>query len=86
LLVVVLIIFNATFVILIQILAGSLFAIYFRGISTFIRRKFGWNSKLTMAISTIGTILLIGLLCFLIGDRVSADTTELKKSLPDYIL
>lgn len=82
---VVLLVFKATFVILIQILAGALIAFYFRGISSFIRRKFDWNSKLTMSISTIGTVLIIGLICYFIGARVSSDTMELKKSMPEMV-
>lgn len=82
---VLLLIFKATFIILIQILAGALIAMYFRGISDFISKKFNWNSKLSMAISTFGTVVLIGLLIFLVGARVSSDTMELKKSLPEMV-
>ena len=62
LIVVLLLILKATFSVLLLILAGSLVAIFFTGLSGLICKKTGWKEGLCLAISIIGTfLLLIGL-------------------------
>jgi predicted PurR-regulated permease PerM len=82
LIVIFLLLFEATFNVLILIFAGILIASYFRGISQYIRNKTGWKSWVTLAISTFGTLLLVVSLFWLIGATVSSQAAELEDTLP----
>lgn len=83
--VVILLIFEATFNIVMLVLAGALIACYFRGVSEFLRRKFDWNSKLSMFVSVFGSFLIFGGMTYLVGATVWEQTTLLKESLPGLI-
>ncbi|MDT0675096.1 AI-2E family transporter [Autumnicola musiva] len=78
----ILLIFEATFNILILVLAGSLFACFFRGISSYIRHKTGWSVKITLSISVIGTLLIIAGIFWLIGATVSSQTSQIEETFP----
>ena len=82
---VLLLIFEATFDILILVLAGTLIACYFRGLSEFISKKTNWNSKVSLSISIFGTLLITFGILFLIGATVSSEASEIKDSFPDMI-
>lgn len=82
LIVIFLLLFEATFSVLILIFAGVLIASYFRGISQYIRKKTGWKSWVSLAISTFGTLLLIAGLFWLIGATVSSQAAQLEDTLP----
>lgn len=77
-----LLIFEATFNILILVLAGTLIACFFRGLSTYIRKKTGWSTKITMSISVGGTLLMVAGLFWLIGATVSAQASQIEDTFP----
>lgn len=80
--VVILLLLKATFNVLLLVLAGSLVAIFFTGLSDLIQRKTKWKKGICLAISVVGTILLIALLFWLIGAKVQAQFAELSDTLP----
>lgn len=82
---IILLIFEATFNILILVLAGTLIACYFRGMSSFIRNKTNWNRKISMSVSVLGTVLIISGIFWLIGATVSAQASEIEETLPAII-
>lgn len=82
---VVLLIFEATFDILILVLAGALIACYFRGLSEIISKKTKWNSKITLSISIFGTLIMIFGTLYLIGATVSSEASEIKESFPSMV-
>ncbi|MBO3098658.1 AI-2E family transporter [Gelidibacter pelagius] len=80
---VILLIFEATFNIVMLVLAGALIACYFRGISGYLKRKFHLNGKLSMAISVFGSFLILGGMMYLVGATIWSQTVSLKESLPE---
>jgi len=78
-------IIEATFDILILVLAGALIACYFRGISSFIQQKLHWGSKVSLSISVVGTVLIFSGILFLIGATVSQQAVALKEALPEML-
>ncbi len=82
LIVVILLLVKATFSVFLLILAGVLIAVFFRGLSGLICRKTKWKEGVCLAISIIGTLLLIAGLFWLIGAKVQAQITELTDTLP----
>ncbi len=79
---VLLLLFKATFSVFILLLAGSLIAVYFRGISAFIKKKTGWKSGITMTISVLGSILIFSGIIWLIGSEMQSQLSQLSKTLP----
>jgi predicted PurR-regulated permease PerM len=73
---------NATFGVLLLIIAGALIAIYFRGLSGIIQRKTKWKEGTCLTISIVGTLLLISALFWLIGAEVQNQISELSETLP----
>ena len=82
LIVVILLLVKATFSVFLLILAGVLIAVFFRGLSGLICRKTKWKEGVCLAISIIGTLLLIAGLFWLIGAKVQVQITELTDTLP----
>lgn len=82
---VVLLLLKATFNFLILIFAGVLIACYFRGISSYLQRKFKWPKALTLSISIVGTILFIAAVSWSIGAKISSQALQLQESLPGAI-
>ncbi|MBZ9728106.1 AI-2E family transporter [Salegentibacter sp. JZCK2] len=82
---IILLIFEATFNILILVLAGSLIACFFRGLSSYIKDKAGWNEKITLSISVIGPLLIIAGTFWLIGATISSQASQIEKTLPSLI-
>lgn len=82
LIVVILLLLQATVSVFLLILAGTLIATYFRGLSSFIAKKTHWKTTLTMAISVIGSILILGAIGWLIGSEVQTQLSGLSQSLP----
>lgn len=82
LIVVLILLFRATFNVFLLILAGALIAIYFRGLSSFIRQKTKWRSGICLAISMAGTLLIIFILFWLIGARAQTQINEINDTLP----
>ena len=67
------------------ILAGTLIAIFFRGISNFIERKTGWKEMVCVVISILGTLLIVAGLFYLIGAKVQTQIGDLMETLPKTI-
>jgi predicted PurR-regulated permease PerM len=82
LIVVLLLLIKATFSVFLLILAGVLIAVFFRGLSGLICRKTKWKEGWCLAISVLGTLLLVIGLFWLIGSKVQSQITELSDSLP----
>ncbi|MBD0284724.1 MAG: AI-2E family transporter [Flavisolibacter sp.] len=82
---VILLLLRATFSVLLLILAGTLIAVYFRGLSGLIERKTKWKEGICLTISILGTLILIGLLFWLIGAKVQVQVAELSDKLPTTI-
>jgi predicted PurR-regulated permease PerM len=85
LIVILILLFKATFSVLLLILAGALIAIFFRGLSDIIARKTKWREGLCLAFSVIGTMLIIITILWLIGAKVQSQITELSDTLPKTI-
>lgn len=85
LIVVLILLFKATFSVFLLILAGALIAIFFRGLSGLIYRKTKWKKGVCLTISVIGTILLFIAILWLIGARVQSQITQLSDTLPQTI-
>lgn len=75
-------ILKTIFSVLLLILAGVLIALFFRGVSGILERKTRWNPKLCLAISMIGTLLLLAGMFWLIGAKVQQQVVELMDTFP----
>ncbi|MDB5250087.1 MAG: family transporter [Segetibacter sp.] len=82
LIVVLLLLIRATFNVWLLILAGSLIAVLFRGISSLLQRKTKWKEKVTLPISIVGSLLILFLLFTLIGTKVESQVQQLSQTLP----
>jgi predicted PurR-regulated permease PerM len=82
LIVVLLLLIKATFNVWLLILAGSLIAVLFRGVSGLLQRKTKWKEKVTLPISIVGLLIILFLLITLIGAKVQSQARELSKTLP----
>lgn len=80
--VVVIWLFKATFNVLLLILAGILIAAYFRGLSGLIHRNIKLPENASLAISVIGSIVLLGLFFWLAGAKISEQANEMSDTLP----
>ena len=85
LIVLVLLFIGATFNVLLLLLAGVLIAVFFRGLSGLILKKTKWKEGVTLAVSIIGTLVLIALVFWLIGAKVQTQVAELSQALPETI-
>lgn len=85
LIVVTLLLLKATFSVFLLILAGTLIAVFFRGLSSLIERKTKWKPSLSLAVSVIVTLLIVIALFWLIGDRVQSQITQLSDTLPSTV-
>jgi len=83
--VVMLLFIHSTFNVLLLVLAGSLIAIFFRALSSFIQRKTKWKEGICVAISIITTLLIVAALFWLIGAKVQAQIIQLIDTLPKTI-
>ncbi|NRS89807.1 putative PurR-regulated permease PerM [Flavobacterium sp. 7E] len=80
-----LLLFKATFNVFLLILAGTLIAVFFRGLSDFIQRKTKWKENVCVAISILGTLFIVAGLFWLIGAKVQTQMTDLMETLPKTI-
>ena len=80
-----LLLFEATFNVIILILASVLIACFFRGISSFIKKKTGWRSAITLSISIGGTVLILAGIFWLAGATISNEAEKLEGTLPSMI-
>jgi predicted PurR-regulated permease PerM len=82
LIVVLILLFKATFSVFLLILAGALIAIFFRGLSGLIGRKTKWKQGICLAVSIMSTLLLVIGLFWLIGSKLQDQITELSDRIP----
>lgn len=82
---VLLLLFKATFNVFILILAGTLIAVYFRGLSEFIHSNTPLKKNLSLVISVIGSILIIAGIFWLIGAKIQSQINQLTQTLPEMI-
>ncbi|WP_084157708.1 AI-2E family transporter [Flavobacterium frigidarium] len=80
-----LLVLKTTFNVFLLILAGTLIAIFFRGVSSFIERKTGWKENIAVLISIFGTLLIAAGLFYLIGAKVQTQIGDLIDTLPKTI-
>lgn len=85
LIVILILLFKATFSVFLLILAGALIAIFFLGLSRLICRKTRWKQGVCLAIAVIGIALLMTGLFWLIGAKMQAEVAELSDTLPAMI-
>lgn len=83
--VVLLLLLKATFNVLLLVFAGALIAVFFRGLSDLIKRKTKWKEGVSLLISVAGTLVLVGLLFWLMGAKLQAQINELSDTLPETI-
>ncbi|WNW01873.1 AI-2E family transporter [Tenacibaculum sp. HL-MS23] len=76
---------QTTFRVFLLVLAGTLIALVFRGISDFIQKKTNWKDGICVAISIITILILFSGLFWLIGAKVQSQTAELMETLPQTI-
>src|SRR6476660_2962070 len=68
----VLLLLKTVFSVLLLVLAGALIAIFFRSLGGLIEKKTGWSSTASLLTATLGTLLLVVALVWLIGAKVVA--------------
>ena len=82
LIVIIILLFKATFSIFILILAGALIAIFFQGLSGLICRKTKWKQGVCLGIAVVGILLLTTGLIWLMGAKIQTQIAELSDTLP----
>lgn len=82
LMVVFLLLFKATFNVLLLVLAGTLIAIFFRALSNIIEQKTKWQEGVCLTITILGTLVIIVLLFWLMGSKVQSQMAQLTETLP----
>ncbi len=86
LIVILILLFKATFSVFLLIFAGVLIAIFFLGLSGLICRKTKWKHGVCLTISVIGIILLTIGLFWLMGAKIQTQIAELNDTLPATIV
>jgi len=76
---------RVAFNVLLMVLAGILIATYFHGLADMIQRRTRMNRKIAMAISTVGTFILIGVLLWFMGTKIQVQVNQLSAGLPHTI-
>jgi predicted PurR-regulated permease PerM len=82
LLVVTILIIRVAFDILLMVLAGVLIAVYFHGLGDAIQRRTKLKRKGAMAISIVGSIILLSALFWFMGTKMQQQVSELSNTLP----
>jgi predicted PurR-regulated permease PerM len=85
LIIVLLLLLKATFGVLLLILAGTLIAVFFRGLGGLIQRHTHWKEGWCVLISVIVTLGIIILLLWLMGAKIQSQVQELSDTLPKTI-
>jgi len=82
LIVILVLLLKATFSVLLLVLAGTLIAVFFRGLSDLIFRHTGWSKGWCVALSIIGTLIILVLLIWLMGAKIQTQVQQLTDTLP----
>lgn len=85
LIIIVLWLLKATFSVLLLVLAGALIALYFRGLANLINRKLHVPQGGSLAISVLGSVLLLAGFFWFAGSRVQQQAAELSDTLPSAV-
>jgi predicted PurR-regulated permease PerM len=85
LIIILILLFKATFSVFLLILAGALIAIFFHGLSALICRKTKWKQGICLAIAVIGIVVLTAGLLWLMGAKIQAQVATLSDTLPSTI-
>ncbi|SHE29796.1 AI-2E family transporter [Flavisolibacter ginsengisoli] len=80
-----LLLFKATFNVLLLILAGTLIAVFFRGFSGLIKRKTKWKTGTSLIISVTISLLFLILIFWLMGSKLATQVTQFNESFPTTI-
>ena len=80
-----LLLFKATFNVLLLILAGTLIAVFFRGFSGLIKRKTKWKTGTSLIISVTISLLFLILIFWLMGSKLTTQVTQFNESFPTTI-
>ncbi len=80
--IIVILVIKATVSVFLLILAGTLVAIFFRGMSGFIQLKTKWKEGVCVAISIASTLIILAGIFWLIGAKVQTQISELMDTLP----
>lgn len=75
-------IIKAIFNVLLLLFAGALIAIYFVGLANLIERKLHWKHGICLAISIIGSLLLLIGFFWFAGNSIASQISELREVLP----
>ena len=85
LLVVVILIARVAFNVLLMVLAGILISVYFHGFGDLIQRKTKWRRRNCMLISVCGSFIILGVLFWFMGTKISNQIAVLSDTLPHTI-
>jgi predicted PurR-regulated permease PerM len=85
LLVVVILIARVAFNVLLMVLAGILISVYFHGLGDMIERKTKWKRRICMTISVGGSFIILALLFWFMGAKISKQIAVLSDSLPQTV-
>jgi predicted PurR-regulated permease PerM len=85
LLVVVVLIARVAFNVLLMILAGTLVSVYFHGLGDMIQRSTKWSRRPCMIISVAGSFIILAVLFWFMGSKISNQIAILSDSLPNTV-
>ena len=83
LIVVILLVLKTAFNVLLLVLAGSLVAVYFRGLSYLLAEKTKLSRGKSLLAVIAGTVIILGLTFWLLGSKIQSQMALLGKKLPD---
>ncbi|MDR6940685.1 AI-2E family transporter [Mucilaginibacter pocheonensis] len=85
LLVVVILIARVAFNVLLMVLAGVLISVYFHGFGDMIQRRTKWSRRICMLISVGGSFIILAVLFWFMGTKISNQIAVLSDSLPNTV-
>lgn len=77
--------FLEAFQVLLLSLAGALIALYFHGLAGMLQRKTKLSGRAALLVSVLGTVVLMGLLIWLIGAQVQEQINQTVEDFPDML-
>ncbi|RYZ92242.1 MAG: AI-2E family transporter, partial [Sphingobacteriaceae bacterium] len=81
----VILILRVAFSVLLMVLAGSLIAVFFHGLGDAIQRRTKLRRSICMAISVLGTFLIVVLMFWFMGNKIQAQIAALSDDFPRMI-
>ncbi|MDF2434307.1 MAG: hypothetical protein JWP44_3938 [Mucilaginibacter sp.] len=82
---VIILIARVAFSVMLMALSGCLIAVYFHGLADVIERKTKFSRKVSVLISIIGSLIILGLLCWFMGAKIQNQIAALNDTLPHTI-